>query len=382
MTELTVVTTCKGRLHHLTESLPTLLGQTFRTDLRYRVVVVDYGCPQGAFDWCVSKFADERLTVVRVRDDVDRFNFSRARNIGAAFGSGLLAFLDADVLLPDGALQRAVSEMERLGLERLNHSRGVDAQGRPHIGGQFLIRSESFHALRGFCEGFREYGGEDIDLYRRSLAAGQSHGLIDLELRRIPHDDEERLRFVSSETKAESILRNREWLGQRGPVVNPDGYGLTEDFETSPNGLQPALVRPAPAACECKEPGWCERHRCAKTPHWHVLCRTRADYFALWEEGRGPGQKRIQQSTEPGLLRKAANFGKAVARHVADGGRKVSHQVLLARLEACKACPSCDTTRMVCRERSCGCFVTTKAAWRSERCPLGKWPKTAHTDES
>jgi len=43
-------------------------------------------------------------------------------------------------------------------------------------------------------------------------------------------------------------------------------------------------------ACECVEAGWCRRHQCQKTPHWHFLCQTRPDYFVLWEEGRGPGQ--------------------------------------------------------------------------------------------
>ncbi len=43
-------------------------------------------------------------------------------------------------------------------------------------------------------------------------------------------------------------------------------------------------------ACICPEPGYCPRHRCRKTPHWHKLCRRRQDYFELWEAGRGPGQ--------------------------------------------------------------------------------------------
>ncbi len=44
--------------------------------------------------------------------------------------------------------------------------------------------------------------------------------------------------------------------------------------------------------CECKQPGFCERHQVNKTPEWHQLCQTHAGYFALWEEGRGPDQLR------------------------------------------------------------------------------------------
>lgn len=43
-------------------------------------------------------------------------------------------------------------------------------------------------------------------------------------------------------------------------------------------------------SCECRQPGFCERHRCQKNEHWFWLCQTREDYFGLWEEGRGPGQ--------------------------------------------------------------------------------------------
>ena len=40
--------------------------------------------------------------------------------------------------------------------------------------------------------------------------------------------------------------------------------------------------------CECQIAGYCSRHKCNKTEHFHKLCRTRPDYFALYEEGRGP----------------------------------------------------------------------------------------------
>jgi hypothetical protein len=43
-------------------------------------------------------------------------------------------------------------------------------------------------------------------------------------------------------------------------------------------------------ACECVEPGWCQRHRCFKDELDFQLCRRRPDYFQAWEKGRGPGQ--------------------------------------------------------------------------------------------
>ena len=78
--------------------------------------------------------------------------------------------------------------------------------------------------------------------------------------------------------------------------------------------------------------------------------------------------------SEPSLLRKAANFGKAVVKHVADGGKHVSDEVYLARLSVCANCPSLDPEKLRCKEQTCVCRLKTKARWQSESCPLGKWP--------
>ncbi len=77
---------------------------------------------------------------------------------------------------------------------------------------------------------------------------------------------------------------------------------------------------------------------------------------------------------EPNFVRKAVNLSKAVAKHVSDGGRKVDESQFQERLNICRNCPSCDTERMVCQEKKCGCKLTLKASWRSETCPENKWP--------
>jgi orotate phosphoribosyltransferase len=45
--------------------------------------------------------------------------------------------------------------------------------------------------------------------------------------------------------------------------------------------------------CQCPIDGYprlCGRHGIVKTAHWRMLCQTKPAYFALWEEGKGPGQ--------------------------------------------------------------------------------------------
>ncbi|MBN72689.1 MAG: hypothetical protein CME32_25830 [Gimesia sp.] len=135
----------------------------------------------------------------------------------------------------------------------------------------------------------------------------------------------------------------------------------------------------AKTGCECAAPGWCERHQCKKHPHFHRLCQTRTDYFDLWERGAGPGQnlqsvtESLDESSEPGIMRKAFNFTKAVARHVTNGSKHVDEATYNSRLSICQECGMCDSNRMVCSHKQCGCTLKVKALWESERCPIGKW---------
>ena len=73
------------------------------------------------------------------------------------------------------------------------------------------------------------------------------------------------------------------------------------------------------------------------------------------------------------IVKLAGNFIKAVTNHVKDGGRKVSQEELQERLEQCNNCQFLVKNR--CRHMKCGCFITKKAKWRSESCPIGRWPK-------
>lgn len=42
--------------------------------------------------------------------------------------------------------------------------------------------------------------------------------------------------------------------------------------------------------CECPMAGYCKRHGFRKPAGLYTLCKTRKDYFDLWEAGYGPGQ--------------------------------------------------------------------------------------------
>lgn len=75
----------------------------------------------------------------------------------------------------------------------------------------------------------------------------------------------------------------------------------------------------------------------------------------------------------PDLVRKAANFARAVVGHVVAGFPLADDATAEARLEICRTCPlfsACDET---CRHQTCGCHIPKKVRWLDQQCPQGKW---------
>tara|TARA_Y100000310_G_scaffold302473_1_gene339840 strand:- start:197 stop:628 length:432 start_codon:yes stop_codon:yes gene_type:complete len=88
-----------------------------------------------------------------------------------------------------------------------------------------------------------------------------------------------------------------------------------------------------------------------------------------YAEQRHPDSQ--QELPQKGTM--ALNFIKAVSRHIVDGGRKVSKKIFKKRLEECDKCVFHKKNR--CSHMQCGCVLTKKARWKSEDCPIGRWPK-------
>src|SRR5690348_7938147 len=90
--EISLLTTCMGRLAHLRESLPAAAAQP-----RAGCVLVDYSCPDRCGNWAEAAFP--QVNVVRVAGR-SRWNVCEARNAAAAAASApWLCFFDADVVL-------------------------------------------------------------------------------------------------------------------------------------------------------------------------------------------------------------------------------------------------------------------------------------------
>lgn len=149
--------------------------------------------------------------------------------------------------------------------------------------------------------------------------------------------------------------------------------------------------------CECAAPStsgafiWCDRHQCRKDSEQHRVCSTNPAIFQAWEQGKGPGQGvAIPTLGAPIKIKPVASgkwswstlkrFTTALVKHAGDWFRKCSRKEIQSRLEICKQCE--HFTGTACAQ--CGCRVNLEArflnklAWRSESCPLGKWPSLSH----
>jgi hypothetical protein len=219
-----IITTCKGRLHHLRRTLSSMLRQ--RCDFPYELIVVDFGCPQGTSHWCRSLDVCCLLSL-KVHDDTEQFHLSRARNCGAsAAGGEILAFVDADVFLGERWLEVASRPLLAgvAGLSTIAQGWGA-SWGR---NGTCVVMAELYRAVRGYDEGLRGWGPEDADFSARCVNQAGYVPFNPFLLTPIAHGDEERAEFQKENDIASSDARNREYLAKRSGLVNPLGYGMGE----------------------------------------------------------------------------------------------------------------------------------------------------------
>jgi len=187
--ELCYITTCKGRLEHLKQTLPRVVHQP-----DVSCVVVDYDCPDKTADWVTANYP--QVSVVRVTGEAG-FNLARARNLGARNADApWLAFFDADILW---APELAATMIPLLEAGHFYRPEPVTLQSW----GSVICHRQDFHAIGGYDEAFAGWGGEDDDLLTRlemlgRTAAGFPASLVE----EISHTDEARVRFHEVKDRA------------------------------------------------------------------------------------------------------------------------------------------------------------------------------------
>jgi glycosyltransferase involved in cell wall biosynthesis len=261
-----IVTTCKGRLEHLKQTLPRMVAQG-ATD----VIVVDYSCPDGTGDWVRTNFP-----AVRVVDVEGQKGFSNwhARNVGAAAATGsLLLFCDADTLLAANCGKGIASALppktygffKRDATARFNKA-GLRL-GSNQLRGFHAIPAPAFRRLGGYDEVLRGWGaGGDTDLEERLVLGGLTPRALSPALVEdvIQHDNADRTRHHDDSIKLSystgllyrraklALLRVRNQLNlplelrqelydkaraAAGNLGTRDTVALSIDLESSPIGM-------------------------------------------------------------------------------------------------------------------------------------------------
>lgn len=220
MPRFSIITTCKGRLHHLRQSLPSWLRQP-----DCEVIVVDVGCPDGTAAAVTRDFPQARVVAF---DDGPFFNPSRARNRGAAAATGAwLVFLDADIVLAADFVARLQSSLKPHSIFRFGPSKGRVSG----TNGSCILQRADFTAVGGYDEAMECYGGEDNDLYFRLELLGIETEMLDLALidAVVPHDDAERVRFTRFGSKIRHQRLNSAYIYVKGTLLRQLGaHGLSE----------------------------------------------------------------------------------------------------------------------------------------------------------
>ena len=198
-----IITVSKGRLEHLKQSLPRMLGQRAA-----EVIVVDFSCPQGTGDYVAEHFPAAR--VVKVEGETHFSNW-KARNAGAAAAtSEILVFCDADTILADGAVKwldshfppRSFGYFERGAMEGFNR-KGLKL-GKNQLRGFLVVAAKAFRRVGGYDELFEGYAaGADTDLVDRLGLIGHAEFRLDSDIIAdvIEHGNAERLEHHREPTR-------------------------------------------------------------------------------------------------------------------------------------------------------------------------------------
>ncbi len=211
MSTIALVTTCKGRLHHLKTTLPQWIEA--KPD---QIVVVDYGCPDGTAAWASENYPS--VSLVSVNDDPG-FSAARARNLGEkAVDCEWLVFVDADIEMSPGWLEHVRSNL-KTGCYYIASREARKL--RPDLTGTVVCETKYFDQIGGYDELYRGWGYEDTDLYARlEELAGLSRCVYQAgDLIPIPHGDEERIKFQKDFDKEINAALNRYYFEAKRKII-------------------------------------------------------------------------------------------------------------------------------------------------------------------
>ena len=195
--KFSIITTCKGRLEHLKQTLPSMLAQKHS-----EVIVVDYSCPDKTADFVREHFPDARVVHVENRKG---FSNWRGRNAGADEAKGeFLIFCDADTKLAPNATEEIAKVINdrQFGFFKMEATEKFVVPGARlslnQLKGFHVIPAKAFLEMERYDAAMTGYAaGADTDMEDRLRLGGYSPVELEAELIEevIKHGDRERVRF-------------------------------------------------------------------------------------------------------------------------------------------------------------------------------------------
>jgi hypothetical protein len=85
-------------------------------------------------------------------------------------------------------------------------------------------------------------------------------------------------------------------------------------------------------------------------------------------------QQHNQESSFPSIHKIVSNFAyaaKSELKSIATGKENLDAEEIKKRYSICEGCEFFHTPSKRCKK--CGCYLKWKTAWRSQKCPIGKW---------
>lgn len=259
--KISYCTTCKGRLHHLKQTLKANLA-TEAGNPNVEFVLLDYDSRDGLQDWVREHFKAElesgRLRYGRFAP-AEHFHFAHAKNLAHRLASGdILCNLDADNFLAPGFSQwldeqftrdphsvvtpQLITKGDLVGqtFQRLAFKQRAPTHG---LAGRLALHRDGFEQLGGYDERIEGWGGDDLNLALRARDAGMRCVLTPPRLYGdvVRHGADERIGQLSPEAQAAStaklikpnkivrVIRTVYHRSQRlEPVANGGMYGAGE----------------------------------------------------------------------------------------------------------------------------------------------------------
>ena len=241
-------TTCKGRLHHLMETLPAnLKAEENNPDIEF--VILDYGSDDGLAEWIERNFMKEIKSgrLIYARTEAEDFQVSHAKNMAHRLATGnILCNLDADNrIVPNFSrwLQQKAKAHSELFISSVPvhaFSHVLGKMDRKYLGkhsftthpgditGRMSVSKDLFEKLGGYDESINSRR-QDIDFAERARSSGATIIVLPQHLRgsAIPHSDEER---VCHKAEADQI-RAREYLKERDRPTGKNFSGIAHLIE-------------------------------------------------------------------------------------------------------------------------------------------------------